>query len=283
MADVSATRASFRWVEERPWTFDLEGELVRQGWLEVQIADDWVAAYRIFTREGRALPAELRIFPGRISDLEGDEANPPRTPKRPWMGRWEAERIGDRASVPLPGVTATLIRNVHVGEHLELVLRAGRNLGKALPPGLYHHLVGPFGLRELHRQAVQRTGRRGRPDEYYARVAVLYVAALEVNRRRAIQVLAEWIRMTPQTLRDLVDRARRRGLLTPSPGRGIPGGELTEKALALFAARPPTYVARLSKQAAGRRRAGARKTDSRGRRRKSQRSRSTKRRARKEG
>jgi hypothetical protein len=77
----------------------------------------------------------------------------------------------------------------------------------------------------------KRPGRVGRDDVEYARVAAAYVAAL--GSRAPVRRVAEKLGLLPETVRDLLHEARRRGLLTKL-GRGKAGGTLTEKALNLL-------------------------------------------------
>jgi hypothetical protein len=45
--------------------------------------------------------------------------------------------------------------------------------------------------------------------------------------------MSDRLNFAESTVVDYVKEARRRNLLTPAPGRGMKGGELTDKALAL--------------------------------------------------
>lgn len=76
-----------------------------------------------------------------------------------------------------------------------------------------------------------RTGKRGRPDAYYAGVAAAYVKSCSEGRAPTAR-LAEQLGITQAAARSILTKARQRGLLT-APGRGAAGGELTPKALAL--------------------------------------------------
>jgi hypothetical protein len=86
-----------------------------------------------------------------------------------------------------------------------------------------------------------RAPRQRLPMTYYAELAAEYVAALERGDQRPIQTMAAARGIVVHRVRDLLHRARVRGLLSASePGRT--GGALTPKARALLApnAPPPT-------------------------------------------
>ncbi len=78
-----------------------------------------------------------------------------------------------------------------------------------------------------------RPGKAGRADIWYAKLASDYVEQCSVTRK-PIAVMAAAQSYSPQRIRNSVDEARRRGLLTPPPRPGIAGGELTPKAAALL-------------------------------------------------
>lgn len=75
--------------------------------------------------------------------------------------------------------------------------------------------------------ATPRPGRRGRPDQYYAQVAAAYCDAL--GHPTPVKYLATQLHVSPSQLRNLLNEARRRDLLSESP-KGRAGGALTDKA-----------------------------------------------------
>ena len=74
-----------------------------------------------------------------------------------------------------------------------------------------------------------RPGSAGRGDTHYAAVAASYVALLDAGDPRPVAALADQLHLSVTTVRNLLYKARERGLLT-SAGRGRAGGQLTDKA-----------------------------------------------------
>ena len=80
----------------------------------------------------------------------------------------------------------------------------------------------------LRQPRVDRPGRAGRDDNDYLAVVVEYLALCSSTRRPVAELAAKYHR-SPSSVRDSLDEARKRGLLTRF-GKGRPGGELTPKA-----------------------------------------------------
>ena len=75
-----------------------------------------------------------------------------------------------------------------------------------------------------------RSGRKGRPDWEYALWAERYEDALAANRRKPIELLKkQYPGHGASMIRSILHKARQRGLLTPSPQKGLAGGYLTPK------------------------------------------------------
>lgn len=72
-------------------------------------------------------------------------------------------------------------------------------------------------------------GRPGRTDEDYARIARRYVELL-ADDSPVIPALAAEQKLSHSAIRGVLWEARRRGLLSRSPGAGQPGGYLTDRA-----------------------------------------------------
>ena len=99
--------------------------------------------------------------------------------------------------------------------------------------GLHHEWADSF-------VDLPRTGRRARNDSAYLPWAEAYVEALAENPRRPLDVLTErYPNETRAGIQAKVNRARSRDLLTKGP-KGKAGGELTDKAREMIAARPNT-------------------------------------------
>jgi hypothetical protein len=75
-----------------------------------------------------------------------------------------------------------------------------------------------------------RSGRKGRPDWEYALWAERYEDALAEDRRKPIELLMKkYPGHGASMIRSILHKARQRGLLTPSPQKGLAGGYLTPK------------------------------------------------------
>lgn len=81
----------------------------------------------------------------------------------------------------------------------------------------------------------RRPGRKGRPDVFYAELAKQYVEVSTVSSTPT-KDLAERLGYSPSSVRDFLHQARRRDLLSPAV-KGMAGGELTNKAMWLLAAK----------------------------------------------
>jgi hypothetical protein len=229
---------------------------VPEAWVEVPFAPGWVAAYRLVSEHGRPVLGELRLFP--------DE------PDRPRPGWWSGEVLGSAAVVPEGGITARVLRRVRVAEYVREV---GRVLDRArkefsskdnpflngvwptspvtsTPPGSAEDVTRPRSQVPSKRSAdpsetsaapakantTRRRGRPGRPDSFFARIAVEYSKA---NRRswRPVADVARRLGLKRHQIRDALRKARQLGLLG-SRGQGHRGGEATEKAWDLVRMRP---------------------------------------------
>lgn len=194
---------------------ELPEEHPDEAWLEVVLEGGWIAAYRLIPQGGQPVVGEVRIFP---------EERSPRS-----AGRWSAERLGNQAPVPFGGIPARVLRQLRVREHLALLdeIVQSHQARQSFRLNLLDH-----GFEQVAREA----GRRGRSDHFYAEIASAYVAL--IGERDPIPRLRkrldkEGLHFADATIRDFVNRARDRGLLTRSP-KGRPGGELTPKALELL-------------------------------------------------
>jgi len=76
-------------------------------------------------------------------------------------------------------------------------------------------------------------GRKGRPDIELARAAAIYVRAYLADKPTNLAV-AKGLKLSPSKARDVVHRARIRGMLTDADKQGSPGGVLTPQARALL-------------------------------------------------
>jgi hypothetical protein len=206
-----------------------------EAWATFPLEEEWTCAYRIVSQEGTPALAEVRIYP---SD-----------PKRkPWA---------DRATEPpLGGLTARLLRRVRVGHDTLRVRRLtdkmlaggrpveertevipagpGRGSGVAVSGTIEdfeHDLARSLGFEASERSdAARRPGRPRRPDLFYVRVAARYVEQLEAGSSTPTADVAKGSNYSAAHVRDALHEARVRGLLTPPPSKGRPGGQLTTRA-----------------------------------------------------
>lgn len=198
------------------------GRLVREVWLKVPISDEeaWIAAYRLVPREGRPVVAEVRVFPAEKGRRKG--------------GCWSVEDLGHEAPVPPGGVPSALLRDVKIDQHLKeywpkIIRQIRRQYGDDAVFGS-GGMASRHGFTQVAEEVRRRTGRRGHDDLFYARFASGYIDQLARRSSTPTRDLAESLHYSQSYVRDVISRARKRGLLTQSP-RGRPGGQLTEKAL----------------------------------------------------
>lgn len=150
---------------------------------------------------------------------------------------WRAFDDGEMPPIPAVSIGARQIRAVPVGElasraraalreHLERIREHGTSVRPPRTTG-----------DEMERRIValrgdlKRPGRRGQPDEYYARLAVAYEAWQDTGDRLA--ALATQVHLTVSGLRAALNVARNRGFLTDAP-KGRAGGTATEAATRLL-------------------------------------------------
>jgi hypothetical protein len=191
-------------------------------WVEDAIDDDWVAAYRVMVEDGQPLVAEVRLFPH--APLEGRGA-----------GRW-SERVAD---VPADGVPGRTLRELRLKVPRGTFAAFVRDIAK--DPRFAAQVFKHSSLSLDAEVQGRRPGRKGRSDAFYLVWAVAYVQEMAKGSRHPIKDLAEHPpspvkgyvsdggQVSEATVRDLIHKARTRGLLSEPP-RGQPGGHLTEKA-----------------------------------------------------
>lgn len=195
---------------------ELHEDAPDEAWLEVDLDGGWIAAYRLIPQGGQPVVGEIRVFPNE---------NAPRR-----AGRWSAERLGSQAPVPFGGIPARVLRQIRLREHLALLddIVEAHQKHQSFRLNLLDH-----GFKQVAREA----GRRGKSDLFYAEIASAYVDLVgerdPIPRLRRRLEEKQGLHFADATIRDFVNRARGRGLLTRSPP-GRPGGELTSKALALL-------------------------------------------------
>lgn len=221
-------------------------------WLERPLATNWVAAYRFTAQEGQPVISELRIFPALVATdrtiapdemLSSDTARPP--------GRWRAEVAGALAPAPRGGLRARVVHGLRLGAalrhaHADLAAlrRSAPNLFAAAVPAPADNPDAPdidAGAYARFSPAAARAaltprgaGRKGHGILFFTQRAKEYVARLEAGDSRPAVTIARRLGLTPAGVRDMIFRARKRGLLTPAFAQGQRGGALTPKAIAIL-------------------------------------------------
>jgi len=222
-------------------------------WVEEDLGQDWVAAYRITAQDGRPVVAEVRVFP-RPPHWE---LRPVPDPNEVWRppGLWEAEIKGTGATVPPGGIPTTVLREIRLGPIFEFLASEISGQGhrqraaRLEEEGLTEYAESARGVAELWagraaemgftKDFVRHPGRRGRDDLFYASLAARYVSLLAAGSQAPIRDLARELRdaghdFSDEYVRQLINNARgRRDLLTEAPP-GKAGGELTPKARRLL-------------------------------------------------
>ena len=215
---------------------------VTDAWLEVEIDEDWCAAFRLVPYAGQPVVAEVRIFPA--------DHWPGRKP-----GRWRAHVLGvlsrgldrlwrreDREAsedTRFPsigqGVSAQLLRAVpfrvvqqyardfdkfavgHVDEDGMTRLVSGGGLELAAAGFSPRHAVSP-----------SRGASGGWPDRRYAEIAQAYVQRVKGGSRSPNADVGELFGLSVSQVSDALHRCRYKfGILTKPVKRGKPGGLLT--------------------------------------------------------
>lgn len=201
--------------------------------------DAWDSYAQLVSQDGHPVVAQLRILPrphgrtswGLITAVMDDEVHPERASDDATSIEVPGEMLP--ADPPEGGLTSRALRNVHLGQALEMAYEVlGGWLGNE-KDGVVTSLSSA-GFTADAARIRRRPGRKGRGDRYYATVAAAYVDALRQRSRQpvvdAARTLTEATGGTYKAsyVRDLLHVARTRGLLTRPP-KGRAGGELTEK------------------------------------------------------
>lgn len=197
---------------------DIRLILDKSVWVEIPLAERWLAAFRLVNKHGIPSVAELRVFPLPPG---------PQTSKRP-AGRWSGE-YGEAQGVPPGGLTARQLRMVRFQTFKRALRKVLARHGEALSS-----LAGD--VPDIPRSVPQAAtrGRKGRPDTELAKIAAIYEQA-HLSDNPPVAAVAKACRLSLTQARDVVRRARTRGLLTAAHKQGSGGGLLTPQARALLA------------------------------------------------
>ncbi|MFC6886434.1 MULTISPECIES: hypothetical protein [Actinomadura] len=135
------------------------------------------------------------------------------------------------------GITTGVLRAIPLSEVAGEVRGLWRSAQEGKPDAerVRHSLER---MARLVREAMQvdpRPGRRGRPDEFYVAVAVIYARYVDLRDPKPVRRVAELCGENWRTVANWVRLARQRGLLTENAGAEA-DGELTARAAAVLAA-----------------------------------------------
>ena len=225
----------------------LQGVTRKSGWVEPRLVDVTID----FGGKNATASFEHPDLPGWGVDLEIDAIGQVASlTLRPWGGPGTNIRsIRDGTTVatfpanrppgavPDGGVTARLLRRVPVGALLDRARQELTDIHADAADFADQHpdTSAARAISDAALSFASRPGRRGRPDVQFAQLADAYVRALGTGRPSPVQMVAQALYISPDTARNALHEARRRGLLTrPPPGRA--GGQLTDKARRLLEA-----------------------------------------------
>jgi hypothetical protein len=202
-------------------------------WIEPlpALPDDWVSATRIEPdRYGTPQVVEVRCFPAAW--LESGPA-----------GAWGLFETAPHDIVPAKAseLREGILTKTRIEEAKTIVRQYVAEHPDTFPDRATLEMEWSS---EARGEAPQHPGRSGRTDDYWLTVALAYVRCLADDPERvAVCVAAElsklWSRkVTPKQATAYINRTRKKGFLTPAPGRGKAGGELTDKARQLLTEGP---------------------------------------------
>ena len=204
-------------------------------WVEMDLEESWIAAFRICSQAGRPVIGELRVFP--------------KGPRRKVLGAvWEAEWKGALAAVPKGGLGTSILRGLKLSEvtpHFGQALENFRDAG--LTPPL--HLFG----REKDRKK-SSAGRPGLPDIDIARAAQAYVDAVGARVPKPVVAVGKKLGLKRSVAKSRIDIARRRGYLVGAGKQGAVGGVMTDRAKKILGLSTSESAAKATKSRGGGRR-----------------------------
>jgi hypothetical protein len=191
-----------------------------------RIGGGWAYEMLLRRQNGRPVVQELRVFPASLDLL----MEPLLSQVKANVRFGHADRAAERARL--------LAR---------LALHRPQNAIPVAPPG---GLTArdlrriPFGARSgttevnVMDRVTREIGRvveaQGRGDVRLASIAAQYVRVLSSGSRKSNVDVAQRLGLSVSRVRDAVCQARRRGLLSPTCKRGVPGGELAPRAVELL-------------------------------------------------
>ena len=202
------------------------GSVVHECWLEDEITDGWMVAYRVLPQKGRPVVGEVRIHPGSPgSDFDA--------------GEWSAEWEGFKAEVPEGGIRAKLLtKQLRFGRYLSEVAEIVRPMEQKWGRSALYDRGQLLSRHGFTPEVAERETPVGRPSQY----SLLDLArfARDLNRiirhgnpKAPVKELAEVLGVEHEKMSRQINRAREKGMLD-KPEPGLSGGRLTERARALL-------------------------------------------------
>jgi len=199
---------------------------LRQHWGEAMWAKSedsgWIFAALLRQEGSQFVIQEFRVFPGGSATFNDQPSSDGASP------------------IPNNGVTASVVRNFRYGQFKEEAIR-----GLAAPQSFseegaldWHDLLMSAGFEP--EDVTPQTAKPGRgrprlPDEELAQVAYHYDEAIREQVKAPISHVADAIDdPNPDRVRQVVSKCRQRGFLTQAPAKGIPGGQITPKAIEII-------------------------------------------------
>ena len=171
--------------------------------LEIDLNEQWTAAFRFLEVDGQLQVSEVRVFPKEpYTTKEGEGRS---------LGEWSI----NPQSVPEGGLPSELMKLIPFRAAKEQAQYKAREAQAIFSiPGL------------AVAETPHRSGRKGKPN-IDAQVAAAYAAEFASGNTRPHAALAEQLDMPLTEVKRRIKQAREKGFLT-SPGQGRAGGELTE-------------------------------------------------------
>jgi hypothetical protein len=191
------------------------------GWLEQSIDSNWTACFRLAIQNGQPIISELRVFPTEHDPESGFDA-----------GEWRVEQEGPLAPVPEGGIGSQLVRRIPfaaLDSLPDIVGWVASNSPSSMPT------LAEVGLEVGVR--TKRPGPKGHSDTDLALMAFRYWKLVMSGDTRPNKRLAAEDNVSSDAIRDRIQAARDRGLLTHPSKPGKPGGRLTPRAVELVRTR----------------------------------------------
>lgn len=196
----------------------LDVEHIQELWFEEPIGE-WIAAFRLIPDEGgRPQIAEVRVFPNESRRRRRDP------------GSWS----GSEDSTPPGGLPRTVLNEIKVGRPLEYLDKILKKQAKIYGKEMIATLFGLSDGVLSEELRTERPGRGGRSDEFLAEVASIYVDLLNGPTKSPTKDLAAELstrrnyEYAIESARQLLNKARNRGILERPARAGRPGGSLTD-------------------------------------------------------